>query len=95
MLSKLLPLVSIGVFIMGCSTQNEIDLNGHIYVKGSSPHTYIVIEDNATHKNYQIINAKDFNLQDKQKQHLKLKAKVIQESSSSLIPTQIEVLEVE
>jgi len=87
--------ILLGVLVNGCTTQNQINLDGNIYVKGSAPHTYIVIEDSSTHKKYQIINAKDFNLQDKQKQHLKLKAKVIKESSSSFVPTQIEVLEVE
>ena len=88
-------LTMLGLFMIGCTDAKNLQLYGNIYVKGSAPHTYIVIEDSSTHKNYQIINAKDFNLQDKQKQHLKLKAKVIKESSSSFVPTQIEVLEVE
>jgi len=82
----------------GCTNQKDINatnINGTIYMKGSEPHTYLVIEENKTHKNYQITNPKQFDLISKQNQKLSLKAKVIKESNTPLIPTKIEVLEVQ
>jgi len=92
---KMILALGIGVMMMGCTDAKDLQIEGAIYVKGSSPHTYIVIEDSNTHKNYQIVNANEFDLQHKQKQHLNIKAKVVQPSSSPLVPTKIEVLEVE
>jgi len=94
-MKQLIYTLCLGLMMSGCTTANEINLDGKIYVKGSSPHTYIVIEDSNTHKNYQIVNANEFDLKHKQKQHLNITAKIVKESKSPLVPTKIEVLEVE
>ena len=80
----------------GCTNQKDLDMNtttinGTIYMKGLAPHTYLVIED-SQHKKYQITNPKEFDIIHKQYQTLSLQAKIIKQSKSPLIPTQIEIV---
>jgi hypothetical protein len=83
------------LILLGVSINiNALELIGKIKVKGSSPHTYLVIEDNTTHKNYTISNAKDFNLTNRQNETLKIEAKVIKKAIGPGFPTVIEVVEV-
>ena len=82
----------------GCTNQKDLDMNtttinGTIYMKGSAPHTYLVIED-SQHKKYKITNPKEFDIIHKQNQTLSLQAKIIKQSKSPLIPTQIEIVEI-
>jgi hypothetical protein len=94
-MKQMIYTLSLGFIILGCTTTaNDINLDGTIYVKGSMPHTYIIIEDRKTQQKYQIINAKEFNLYNRQKQYLNIKAQIIKHSSSSLIPSKIKVLKI-
>ena len=82
----------------GCTNQKDLDMNtitinGTIYMKGSAPHTYLVIEDKQ-HNKYQITNPKKFDIIHKQNQTLSLQTKIIKQSKSPLIPTQIEIVEI-
>ena len=79
---------------MGCTQSNDLDLEGRLAVKGSSVHTYLVIEDKKSHKSYKIQNKDNFNLINRQKQTVKIKAKLIKEAIGPGFPAEIEVLEV-
>ena len=81
-------------FIMGCTQSNDLDLEGRLAVKGSSIHTYLVIEDQKSHKNYKIQNKESFNLMKRQKQTVKIKAKLVKEAIGPGFPAVIEVVEV-
>ncbi len=78
--------------LMGCAQSNDLELEGGLYMKGSSPHSYLVIEDSKSHKSYKIQNAKRFNLNQKQK--VRLRAKLLKESVAPGFPAIIEVVEV-
>jgi len=82
----------------GCTNQKDLDMNtttinGTIYMKGSAPHTYLVIEDNQ-HNKYQIANPKEFDIIHKQNQTISVQAKIIKQSKSPLIPAQIKILNI-
>ncbi|RLD40312.1 MAG: hypothetical protein DRI88_13760 [Bacteroidetes bacterium] len=79
---------------MGCTQSNDLDLEGRLAVKGSSIHTYLVIEDQKSHKNYKIQNKESFNLMKRQKQTVKIKAKLVKEAIGPGFPAVIEVVEV-
>jgi len=79
---------------MGCTQSNDLDLEGRLAVKGSSVHTYLVIEDKKSHKNYKIQNKENFNLMNRQKQTVKIKAKLVKEAIGPGFPAVIEVVEV-
>ena len=76
-----------------CNSNNYIIINGTIKVKGSTPHTYLVIEDNKNHTDYQIANSNKFNLQNMQNQKVRIKAKVIKKATGASFPAIVEVLE--
>ncbi len=81
--------------VMGCSNDiDNLNLSGKLYMKGSTPHTYLVIEDTNTHKNYKIENPKEFNLLYKQNKIIKVKAKLVKKAISSSFPAIIEVLSI-
>ena len=92
MYNKVLKLALIVGILSGYISAMEIV--GKIKVKGSSPHTYLVIEDNKTHKSYTISNAKDFNLTNRQNEILKVEAKIIKKAVGPGFPAVIEVLEI-
>ena len=85
--------ITIIIFLLG-GCMNATEIVGKVKVKGSSPHTYLVIEDSKTHKSYKIKNADDFNLENMQNEILKLKVKVIKESIGPGFPAIVEVLNV-
>jgi hypothetical protein len=72
---------------------NSTTINGTIYMKGSMPHAYLVIEDDQRNK-YKILNPKEFDIIHKQNQTLSIQAKIIKPSTSKLIPTQIEIISI-
>jgi hypothetical protein len=74
---------------MGCAQSNDLELEGGLYMKGSSVHTYLVIEDEISHKNYKIQNPNSFNLNHRQKQKVKLKAKLLKEAVGPGFPAVI------
>jgi len=81
--------------LLGCTNSADTNLEGKIAVKGSGPHTYLVIEDEKTHKDYKIANPKEFNLIDKQNKTVKLKAKVVRKAIGPGFPAEIKVIETE
>jgi len=82
------------VMILGCTQSNDLELEGELYVKGSSVHSYLVIEDKKSQKSYKIKNANRFGLMQKQKHKVKLKAKLIRKAIGPGAPAVVEVLEV-
>jgi len=80
--------------IMGCAQNGDLELEGGLYMKGSAPHSYLVIEDQKSHKNYKIQNAQTFNLGKRQKEVVKLKAKLVKKAIGPGFPAVIEVVEV-
>jgi len=86
--------VTLGV-VMGCAQNGDLELEGGLYMKGSSPHSYLVIEDQKSHKSYTIQNAKRFNLAKRQKEVVKLKAKLVREAIAPGFPAVVEVVEVQ
>ncbi len=83
--------------LVGCAQSDESDflLKGRIAMKGSAPHSYLVIEDRQTHKNYKIDNAGSFDLAKKQNQVLALKAILVKEAVGPGFPAVIHVTEIE
>ncbi len=71
---------------------NAMEIIGKVKVKGSSPHTYLVIEDIKTHKNYAISNAKDFSLINRQNETLKFEVKVIKKAVGPGFPAVVEII---
>ncbi|WP_295420743.1 hypothetical protein [Sulfurovum sp.] len=89
----ILGFLTLGV-LMGCTQNGDLELEGGLYMKGSSPHSYLVIEDQKSHKSYKIQNAKVFNLTQRQKEVVKLKAKLVKKAIGPGFPAVIEVVEV-
>jgi len=89
----ILNILTLGV-LMGCAQNGDLDLEGRIAVKGSSIHSYLSIVDQKSHKNYKIQNPKRFNLDNRQKEIVKLKAKLVKKAIGPGFPAVIEVVEV-
>jgi len=81
----------------GCSGSQAklLELEGGIYLKGSVPHTYLVIEDRHTHRMYKIDNPASFDLIHRQKHVVKVQAKLLDEEKGPGDPATIEVVKVE
>ena len=91
--SLFLGCVSLALFV-GCVNQEGLlPLKGAIYMKGSTPHTYLVLENEANQKKYRLRNAKAFALEKRQNQVVSLKVKVLKEGSGAFAPTEVEVIE--
>jgi len=74
----------------GCTNHAKtLELEGAIYLKGSVPHTYLVLEDIRSHRMYRIANPTAFDLIHRQRQRVRVEAKLLDEAG------QIEVLNVE
>jgi len=86
-------ILGLGV-MMGCAQNGDLELEGGLYIKGSGPHTYLVIEDQKSHKSYKIQNAKGFNLLKRQKEVVRLKAKLVKKAVGPGFPAVVEVVEV-
>jgi hypothetical protein len=82
------------VMMFGCTQSSDLNLEGKLYMKGSSVNTYLVIEDKKSHKSYKIQNASHFDLIEKQKQRVKLRVKLIKKATGPGSPAVVEVLEV-
>jgi len=80
------------ILTLGCSTDKSMMVSGYITMKGSAPHTYVVIEDKVNHTEYKIENAKAFNLRYRQKEKLKMKVKLIKEAAGPGFPAVIKVV---
>ena len=71
-----------------------VELKGRIAMKGSTPNTYLVIEDEGTGKDYQITNPSAFGLSKKQNSIVNIKASLTKDEIGPGFPAQIEVTEV-
>jgi len=95
MLKKmLLPLFAL-LGIGACAQSDLIEIEGKVYVKGSAPHTYVVIEDSKQHKSYKVVNEKSFSLIDKQKQTVHVKARALKEAIGPGFPAEIEIISID
>jgi hypothetical protein len=87
--------MALGLTMSGCANNaSTLELSGTLYMKGSMPHTYLVLEEDATHTDYKITNATSLGLANKQNQHVGLKAKLIRKAKGPGFPAEIEVVEV-
>lgn len=80
---------------IGCAQNNIMEIEGRLAIKGSSVHTYLTIEDEKNHKYYQIQNRDSFDLDKRQNQTVKVKAKLIKKAVGPGFPAVIEILEVD
>jgi len=94
MLKKILLPTLVLLGISACAQNELLDIEGEVYVKGSAPHTYIVIEDTQKHTYYKVVNGKAFDLMHKQKQTVHIKAKAIKEAIGPGFPAEIEVVSI-
>ena len=89
-------LLGIGILgVFGCAQNNGMELEGRLALKGTSVHTYLVIEDTKSRKSYKIQNQESFDLIKRQNQTVKVKAKLIKKAIGPGFPAVIEVVEVE
>lgn len=86
-------ILGLGV-MMGCAQNGDLELEGGLYIKGSGPYTYLVIEDQKSHKSYKIQNGKKFDLLKRQKEVVRLKAKLVKKAVGPGFPAVVEVVEV-
>ncbi len=91
-MKKYIILASLIFGATGCANNQSIELSGKIAMKGSTPHTYLAIEDKDTHQEYKIINPQSFDLNSKQNQFVKLKAKLIKKAVGPGFPAIIKVV---
>ena len=80
---------------VACAKNKTFEIEGRIAVKGSSPHTYLVIESLTDHTTYKIINPIKFDLLHKQKKLLKIQAKKIKDAIEPDFPMEIEVIAID
>ena len=91
-MKKILWTAIILLGITACAQNNIMDISGKIYIQGSEPHTYLVIEETKTNRVYKIVNPSDFNLSHKQKQVLRLKAVSVKSAVGPNFPAEIKVV---
>ena len=91
MYKKILVLLFLGFY--GCADSSELELEGKLSMTGSSIHTYMVIKDTKTHKIYKIKNAKAFGLMKRQKEIVKMKAKLLVASTAPGLPSIVDVIQ--
>jgi len=80
------------LFNTGCATDNTKVITGYIAIKGSAPHSYVVIEDKEHHKEYKIDNARAFDLASKQKQSVTMEVSWVKEAVGPGFPAVIKVI---
>ena len=74
---------------------NRVNLQGIVYVKGSAPHTYVVIEEQQSHKNYKVRNPERFHLMEQQKKSLNVEAIIVKEAIGPGFPAEIEIISID
>ena len=79
---------------VACSEGDTADVTGRIAMKGSSVHTYLVIEDTKTHKALKINNYKAFDLAKRQNEIVTLNVKLVKKAVGPGFPAEVEVVEV-
>lgn len=98
-MKKYILLASAMLFGFGCASSAAgsglLDIEGGIYMKGFSRSTYLSIKDEKTGILYRIQSPKRFNLSHRQKEIVKLKARLVKKAVGPGFPAVIEVVEVE
>jgi len=90
-MKKTAPILA-ALSLLSCANSADTTIEGKIAIKGSMPHTYLVIEDKKTHKDYKIVNPKDFNLINRQNQVVKIKAQLVKKAIGPGFPAEIKVI---
>jgi hypothetical protein len=88
-------LILLWLGVSACAGNDIFTIKGKIFLKGSEPHTYVVIEEKDTHHTYKITNQKKFNLLHRQKEYITIQAKRIKKAIGPGFPEEIEVLSVQ
>jgi hypothetical protein len=86
--------LKLSIFIALTIGINAMDITGKIIIKGSAPHTFMVIEDANSSKSYAITNSKEFNLSSMQNETINIEANIIKSAIGAGFPVLIEVLKV-
>ncbi len=94
MIQKTLMLALASLSLMACTEGDVAEVSGRLAMKGSSMHTYLVIEDTKTHKVLKINNKEAFDLMQRQNETVTLKVKLIKKAIGAGFPAVVEVLEV-
>lgn len=96
-MKKYIILVSI-IFSFGCSgnvaNNNILEIKGSIHMRGLSRNIHLAIDDSKTGITYRIQNPTKFNLNNRQNETVKIKAKLLKKVIGPGFPAVIEVLEV-
>lgn len=93
-MKKYVILLLVALGFMGCVNNTLMEIEGKLSVKGLSANTYLAIQDSKTKRNYKIQNQENFNLIDRQKQTVRVKAILIKEAVGPGFPAVIKVVEV-
>jgi uncharacterized protein YcfL len=93
-MKKYMILVLVALGFMGCAKSTDMEIEGKLSVKGSEPHSYLSIKDTQSKTSYKIQNRESFDLTTKQKQTVKIRAKLVKEAVGPGFPAVIEVVEV-
>ena len=94
MIKKIFVLVVAIVSFVACAEGDTADVTGRLAMKGTSIHTYLVIEDTQTHQALKIDNYKAFHLAKRQNEIVTLKVKLIKKAIGPGFPAVVEVVEV-
>ena len=82
--------------LTGCAQSNDLELEGGLYMKGYDHYNrYLLIEDRKSHRGYKINNPEAFHLEKRQKEIVKLKARLVKKAIGPGFPAEIEVVAVE
>jgi hypothetical protein len=88
-------LAAIGLTAGGCAGSTPVmELRGTLHLKGSVPHSFLVLEEERTHTNYKVANAKAMGLLRRQNHLIQVKAKLLQKAKGPGFPAVIKVIEV-
>jgi len=75
--------LTIGLFFIGCGGTNKLTVSGTLIKHSKEGQDYFTIKDDKTNKLYQIAKKSEEFLKDKINHKIKMKAKVLEESSSA------------
>jgi len=94
-MKKIIFKISIVVYIVSnISFANSITIKGVVKVKGSVPHTYIVIEDIKSKKDYKITNVSDFNLTKIQNSAINVELNITKEAIGASFPATANIIKI-
>ncbi|HHD78198.1 MAG TPA: hypothetical protein ENK98_00920 [Epsilonproteobacteria bacterium] len=94
MIKKIVIVLFSMMGLIACSEGDTSDITGRVAMKGSSIHTYLVLEDTQTKKSVKLVNYKKFHLDQHQNEILTLKVKLLKKAIGPGFPEEVEVVEV-